>query len=108
MGDEKKEVQSKIKLSKGKVLIRDAYCMWIAQKVAGKDKDRFKRLTGYYTTYEDLFDGYVREFGRQTKGDTIYDCLEEFRKIEKELRAMGRAIGKALDEKEQTDGKEKR
>ena len=112
MSEEKKEYQSKIKLSKGKYLIRDSYCMWIAQHAPGKTKagddvDRYKRLTGYFTTYEDLLDGYVRDLGRQTKGNTIQEHLEDFKAIEKELRSLGRTIGKALDAKEAANGKEK-
>lgn len=79
--------------------MRDPFQMWIATKAKTKDKEVFRRISGYYTTYESLFEGYVREQGKMLSGDTVEEQLKEFAKMEKQLKSHAKKIGKELGEK---------
>lgn len=89
----------RIALSKKTYLCKDAFQMWIAQVRKVKGEEQYQRVSGYYTTFESLFDGYVREQGKKISGDDVAEHLAELGKLEKKLRSMARTLGKELDAK---------
>lgn len=98
MAKEREDRRSALQLSRNKYLMRDAFQMWIATKAKSNGKDIFRRISGYYSTYESLFEGYVREQGKLISGDTVEEQLAEFAKMEKQLKSYAKKIGKELDE----------
>lgn len=89
----------RIALSKKTYLCKDAFQMWIAQKKTVKGEEQFIRTSGYYTTFESLFDGYVREQGKRVSGDDVESHIAELASLERKIRKMARTIGKELDAK---------
>ena len=87
----------RIALSKKTYLCKDAFQMWIAQVRKVKGEEQYQRVSGYYTTFESLFDGYVREQGKKTGGEDAEEALAKFAKVEKDIRKIARTIGKELD-----------
>lgn len=98
--NEKKETTSRLQIKGSKYLCRDAYCMWIARRKVTGGKEFYERITGYYSTFEALMEGYARENARRVQGDTVTECLNNLIALERDLREMGRKIGKELDKKE--------
>ena len=90
----------RIALSKKKYLCKDACQMWIAKQKITKGEESFERISGYYTTFESLFDGYVREQGKKISGDDVAEHFAELSKLEKKLRGMAKTLGKELDNRE--------
>lgn len=90
----------RIALSKKKYLCKDAFQMWIAKQKITKGEESFERISGYYTTFESLFDGYVREQGKKIIGDDVADHLMELAKLEGKIRKIARTLGKELDSRE--------
>lgn len=87
----------RIPLTYNRYLCKDTYQMWIAKEKKAKGETQYERITGYYTTYESLLDGFVREQGKKTKGKDVEEALAEFAKVEKDMRKIARMIGKELD-----------
>ena len=87
-------------LTKKKYLCKDAFQLWIAKERKTRDGVSYERISGYYTTYESLFDGYVREQGKKIHGDNIAEQLAELADMEKQIRKMARKVGKELDNRE--------
>lgn len=96
-GKEYADRQVRIPLTYNRYLCKDAFQMWIAKEKKVKGEIQYERITGYYTTYESLLDGFIREQGKKTKGNSIEEALMEFAKVEKDMRKIARMIGKELD-----------
>lgn len=86
-------------LTKKKYLCKDAFQLWIAKEKKTRDGVSYERISGYYTTFESLFDGYVREQGKKITGDDVVEHLEELAKLESKIRKIARTLGKELDAK---------
>lgn len=84
-------------------LVRDGMQMWLAEKRSSKGKDYYRRCSGYYTSYQSLLDGYVREQGLQNGGKDVAATLKEFADLEQKLRQLARALGKELDNENQQE-----
>ena len=87
----------RIPLTYHRYLCKDAFQMWKKKKKSIKGEIQYERITGYYTTYESLLDGFIREQGKKTKGKDAEEALAEFAKVEKDMRKIARMIGKELD-----------
>ena len=87
----------RIPLTYNRHLCKDAFQMWIAKEKSVKGEIQYERITGYYTTYGSLLDGFIREQGKKTKGKDVEEALAEFAKIEKDMRKIAKIIGKELD-----------
>lgn len=79
-------------------LVRDGLQMWLAEKKTSKGEDYMRRVSGYYTSYQSLLDGYVREFGLKTGGEDVEEALKKFAAAERKIREIAKALGKDLDE----------
>ena len=90
----------RIPLSKKMYLCKDAFQMWIAKQRINKGDESFERISGYYTTFESLFEGYIREQGKKIAGDDVVQHLEELAKLETKIRKIARTLGKELDDRE--------
>ena len=97
-GSEYKDRTVRIPLAYHRFLVKDQYSMWIAKEKTIKGETQYERISGYYSTFESLLDGFIREQGKKTKGDTVEEALAEFAKLEKDMRKIARTIGKELDE----------
>lgn len=96
-GTEYADRQIRIPLTYHRYLVKDAFQMWIAKEKKVKGETQYERITGYYTTYESLLDGFVREQGKKTGGEDLESALAEFAKVEKDMRRIAKIIGKELD-----------
>lgn len=96
-GTEYADKVARIPLTYNRYLCKDAFQMWIAKEKSIKGETQYERITGYYTTYESLLDGFIREQGKKTKGKDVEEALAEFAKVEKDMRKIARMIGKELD-----------
>lgn len=92
-----KDRTTQIELTHNRVLVKDDYSMWISKKKTVKGEESLERITGYYSTFESLFEGYVREQGKQLKSQDVESALAEFAKLEKDLRRIAKIIGNELD-----------
>lgn len=89
----------RITLTKNRCLCKDSYQMWIAKVKTVKGETQYERIGGYYSTYESLLDGFIREQGKKTGGEKLEEALTEFAKLEKDMRRIAKIIGKELDAK---------
>ena len=100
MSEKKEEVRSVLQLARNKFLVCSPYCMWIATRKKDKDKYKYDRISGFYTTYESLLEGIVREKGKALKGESIEEQLADFAKLERQLKTYAKKIGEELDKRE--------
>ena len=98
-GKEYADRQVRIPLTYNRYLCKDAFQMWIAKEKKVKGEIQYERISGYYTTYESLLDGFIREQGKKTGGEDLESALMEFARVEKDMRKIARMIGKELDAK---------
>lgn len=96
-GTEYADRQVRISLTKNRCLCKDAFQMWIAKEKKVKGETQYERISGYYTTFESLLDGFIREQGKKTSGEDLESALTEFAKLEKDMRRIAKIIGKELD-----------
>lgn len=98
--NEKKEKRTIVSLGRGKFLIMDSFQMWLAVKgkKTNDGDDSYRRITGYYTSYSSLLEGAVREGVLKYGGKTVEESLKNLAKIEKDIRAIAKSIGKELDD----------
>ena len=96
-GTEYADRQVRISLTKNSFQCKDAFQMWIAKEKKVKGETQYERISGYYTTFESLLDGFIREQGKKTGGEDIESALTEFAKLEKDMRRIAKMIGKELD-----------
>lgn len=78
-------------------LVRDSFQMWISVKANGPKGDYFKRITGYYTNFEGLMQGFAEEKIKTTEAKDATRLLKLFTNAEKELKILGSEIGQKLD-----------
>lgn len=94
------EYRTATKIGRNTYLMRDSRQMWIARgrknKTGGID---YVRTSGYYTTFEKLFNGLAILGTLTSGGDDLTDALDQLTKYERRLKELGRKIGKELDEK---------
>lgn len=90
-----------MQINKNTYLCRDVFQMWLAtkRKTKADDKEYYVRTSGYYTTFQGLLDGYIRDRAKNVIGDSVEETLQNFASVEKELRSLARKLGKELDEK---------
>ena len=93
--------ERKTQLTAKTYLIRDGLQMWLAEKKISKGEEYFRRVSGYYTTYSSLLEGYIREQGTKMGGEDLEEALKKFAGLEKKLREYAKTLGKALDENQQ-------
>ena len=96
-GTEYADRQVRISLTRNRYLVKDAFQMWIAKEKKVKGEVQYERISGYYTTFESLLDGFIREQGKKTGGEDLESALTEFAKLEKDMRRIAKIIGKELD-----------
>lgn len=96
-GTEYADRQVRISLRRNRYLVKDAFQMWIAKEKRVKGETQYERISGYYTTFESLLDGFIREQGKKTGGEDLESALTEFAKLEKDMRRIAKIIGKELD-----------
>lgn len=92
---ETKELTTRTHLWDDFYLCRDTFNLWISKQIKSKDgKEYYKRITGYYGTYEALFDGYVKYTAKDVKGDEVAELLKNLKTIEKDLRKLAKSLAK--------------
>lgn len=93
------------KIGRNEYLMRDSRQMWLAKKRKGKNGDEYVRTSGYYTHFETFFRGLASEGILQAGGEDMTEALNALVKLEQDIQATAKKIGKALDEKESEDVK---
>lgn len=79
----------------GKYIIKgDGLCLWIEEEYIGKKKDgtdgkrATKRVAGYVSNYEELFEDFVDVKARSAVAKEVKDVLKQFAEIEADLKKL--------------------
>lgn len=79
----------------GKYTIKgDGLCLWIDEEYIGKRKDgkegkkATKRVAGYVSNYEELFEDFIDVKARSAEAREVKDVLKQFAEIETDLKKL--------------------
>ena len=79
----------------GKYIIKgDGLCLWIDEEYIGKRKDgtpgkaATKRVAGYVSNYEELFEDFVDSKARSADATQVKDVLKQFSEIEADIKKL--------------------